>query len=121
MDALEGSTSRAALEGAFALISEAREWLRLARELGFGALADPDAWLARLQAPGTVLEPAEFLDAGSLLETSGWLKQQFREDADKFPLLAARCASLADFPPFHPPILPAFLPNAQSPPTPAHT
>jgi len=72
----------------------------LARELGFGALADPDAWLARLEAPGTVLEPAEFLDAGSLLETSGWLKQQFREDADKFPLLAARCASLGDFPGF---------------------
>jgi len=44
-----------------------------------------------------VLEPAEFLDAGSLLETSGWLKQQFREDADKFPLLAARCASLGRF------------------------
>src|SRR5258707_1225044 len=41
IDGLEVSMSRAALEGAFALISEAREWLRVARELGFGALAEP--------------------------------------------------------------------------------
>src|SRR6266446_6509322 len=113
IDGLEVSTSRAALEGAFALISEAREWLRLARELGFSALADPDAWLARLEAPGTVLEPAEFLDAGSLLETSGWLKQQFREDADKFPLLAARCASLGDFRDVHAAIRRCVLPNGE--------
>ena len=97
IDALEVSTNRAGLENTFALIREAREWLRLARELGFGALADPETWMARLEAPGTVLEAAEFLDAGSLLETAGWLKQQFREDTDKFPLLAVRCASLGDF------------------------
>src|SRR5258708_18338580 len=83
IDGLEVSTSRAALEGAFALISEAREWLRLARELGFGALADPDAWLAPLEAPGTVLEPAEFLDERAVLDTSGRLKLQFRERAEQ--------------------------------------
>src|SRR6202521_4822221 len=97
VDALEFSTDRAALESAFALIREAREWLRGERELGFGALADPEMWLARLEAPGAVLEPGEFLDAGALLETLGWLRQQFREDAAKFPLLAGRAASLADF------------------------
>src|ERR1700741_1891490 len=70
IDALEVSTNRTALEDAFALIREAGEWLRLARELGFGALADPEQWMARLEAPGAVLEPPEFLDAGSLLETS---------------------------------------------------
>jgi len=44
------------------------------------------------------LEPAEFLDAGSLLETSGWLKQQFLEDADKNSRCWRRCcASLGDF------------------------
>src|SRR5271165_6492212 len=113
IDALEVSTNRAALEGGFALIREAREWLRLERELGFGALADPEQWMARLEAPGTVLEAAEFLDAGSLLETSGWLKQQFREDADKFPLLAARCASLGDFRDLQAAIRRCVLPNGE--------
>jgi len=72
---LEPGTDRAALECAFALIREGREWLRAERELGFGALADPAPWLEKLGAPGVVLEPAEFLDAGSLLETSAWLRQ----------------------------------------------
>jgi len=97
VDALRPGTDRAALEAAFALIREAREWLRDARELGFGALADPATWLERLEAPGAVLAPAEFLDAASLLEVAGWLKQQFREEAAKFPLLAARAMSLMDF------------------------
>ncbi len=97
IDGLEPGGTREALEGAFALIREAREWLRLGRELGFGALADPAGWLQRLESPGAVLEAADFLDAGSLLETSGWLRQQFREQATKSPLLAMRAASLADF------------------------
>ncbi|HEY6265412.1 MAG TPA: endonuclease MutS2 [Candidatus Acidoferrum sp.] len=97
VDALEPRTDRAALESAFAFIREAREWLRAGRELGFGALADPQGWLEKLEGPGMVLEPGEFLDAVSLLETSGWLRQQFREEAAKFPLLAARAAALSDF------------------------
>ncbi len=88
---------RAALESAFAMIREAREWLRAGRELGFGALADPQGWLEKIEGPGAVLEPGEFLDAASLLETAGWLKHQFRDEAAKFPLLAARASSLADF------------------------
>ena len=32
-----------------------------------------------------------------MLETAGWLRQQFREEAAKFPLLAARTTALADF------------------------
>ena len=32
---------------------------------------------------GRVLEAADFLDAGSLLETAAWLRQQFREEADE--------------------------------------
>jgi DNA mismatch repair protein MutS2 len=85
------------LNNEFALIREAREWLRQGRELGFGALADPEEWLARTEGPGVVLEAAQILDAASLLETAGWLRQQFREDAAQFPLLAARAASVADF------------------------
>src|ERR1700693_2234602 len=79
MARLEPGQDRAALEGAFALIREAREWLRAGRELGFGALADPEGWLARLEAPGAVIDAADFLDAGSLLETASWLGKQFQE------------------------------------------
>src|SRR2546423_6196791 len=97
VDALEPVTDRHPLENAFAQIREAREWLRAGRELGFGGLADPKKWLESIEGPGVVLEPADLLDAASLLETAGWLRQQFREDAANFPLLAARSASLADF------------------------
>src|SRR3979490_275343 len=97
VNSLEPGVDRAVLESAFALIREAAEWLRAGRDLGFGALADPQGWLERIEGPGMALEPGEFLDAASLLETAGWLRQQFREEAVKFPLLAARTASLADF------------------------
>ncbi len=97
IDALEFTQNRRALEPAFALIREAREWLRAERELGFGTLADPKGWLERIEGPSAVLERGEFLDVASLLETAGWLRQQFREDAAKFPLLAERATVLADF------------------------
>ncbi len=113
VSALEPRTDRASLETGFALIREAREWLRAERELGFGALADPEHWLARLEAPGVVLEAPEFLDAGSLLETAGWLRQQFREEAVKFPLLAAEAARLADFRDLQTAIKRCILPNGE--------
>src|SRR6266576_881998 len=52
VNALEPGMERAALESAFALIREAGEWLRAERELGFGALADPQGWLEGLEGPG---------------------------------------------------------------------
>lgn len=110
---LEPGTNRAALENSFALIREGREWLRAERELGFGALADPAPWLEKLDAPGVVLEPGEFLDAGSLLETVAWLRLQFREEASKFPLLAARSATLADFKDLQAAIKRCVLPNGE--------
>jgi DNA mismatch repair protein MutS2 len=110
---LEPGSDRAALDGAFALIREARECLRLARELGFGALADPEKWLERLEAPVTVLEPGDFLDAASLLEITAWLRQQFREEGAKFPLLAARSAALADFRDVQAAIRRCILPNGE--------
>src|SRR5271170_5815372 len=97
IDALEFGTDRAALEAAFALIREAREWLRGGGELGFGGLADPQQWLEKIEGPGIVLEAKELLGAASLLETTGWLRGQFREEAAKFPLLVARATSLGDF------------------------
>ncbi|HKT46643.1 MAG TPA: Smr/MutS family protein [Candidatus Acidoferrales bacterium] len=113
IEALVFSRERAALESAFALIREAREWLRAGRELGFGALADPEGWLAKIEGPGAVLEARELLDAASLLETAGWLRQQFREDAASFPLLAARASAVADFRDALSAIRRCILPNAE--------
>lgn len=113
VDAFEPGTNRAALESAFALIREAREWLRASHELGFGALADPQGWLERIEGPGAVLDPAELLDAASLLETAAWLRQQFHEEAAKFPLLAARAASVGDFRDAHAAIRRCLLPNGE--------
>src|ERR1700681_996958 len=97
VDDLKPGMDRHATTAALALIREAREWLRAARELVFGALADPQSWLERIDGPGMVLEAREFLDAATLLETAGWLRQQFREEETKFPLLAARAAALSEF------------------------
>jgi DNA mismatch repair protein MutS2 len=113
INALEPGVDRVALEAGFARIREAQEWLRAGRELGFGGLADPENWLERIEGPAAMLEAREFLDAASLLETSGWLRLQFREDAAKFPLLAARAASLGDFRDVLAAIRRCILPNAE--------
>src|SRR5713101_6211426 len=113
VNGLEPGMDRAALESAFALIREAAEWLRAGRELGFGALADPQGWLEHIEGPGMALEPGEFLDAASLLETAGRLRRQFREEAVKFPLLAARAAAISDFRDVHAAIRRCVLPNGE--------
>src|SRR5260370_193382 len=110
-DVLELGGDRGGLESGFALIREAAEWLRAGRELGFGALADPQGWLERIEGMGAALEPGEFMDAASLLETAGWLRQQFREEAVKFPLLAARGSLLGGFRGVHAAIRRCVLPN----------
>jgi DNA mismatch repair protein MutS2 len=112
-DGLQPGTDRAAITASFALIREAREWLRAARELGFGALADPQNWLERIEGPGMVLEAREFLDAATLLETAGWLRQQFREEETKFPLLAERAATLSEFKDLLAVIRRSVLPNGE--------
>jgi len=96
IDVLAFSTDRAHLEAQFDLIAEAVAYLRAGSDLGFGALPDPEAWLAKAEAPGEILTPLELLDAASLVESTEALRQTFRGDAPKFPLLAARAASLAD-------------------------
>jgi DNA mismatch repair protein MutS2 len=113
VDALEFRRDRAALDREFALVREAREWLRAGRELGFGSLADPQGWLARIEGPGAVLEAGEFLDAASLLETPRWLRRQFREEAAKFPLLAAHTGALDDFQDILDAVRRCILPNAE--------
>jgi DNA mismatch repair protein MutS2 len=97
IDALQFHTDRAGLEAEFAHIREASEWLRLGRDLGFGGLADPSEWLTQIEGPGIALEARELLHAAYLLEIVGWLRVQFREDGEKFPLLAAQAGSVGDF------------------------
>ncbi|HKV23420.1 MAG TPA: Smr/MutS family protein [Candidatus Acidoferrum sp.] len=97
VEALEFGTDLEALQTAFALIREAREWLRAGNELGFGALSDPEEWLEKIEGPGVVLEAKELLDAASLLETAGWLRVRFRESGITAPLLNTRAAAIADF------------------------
>jgi DNA mismatch repair protein MutS2 len=87
----------AALDTEFVLVNEAASYLRAGSELGFGSFADPEQWLARLVVPAAVLSIAEFLDAISLLEIAGSLRQLFKVDAAKYPQLAARAAALGDF------------------------
>jgi DNA mismatch repair protein MutS2 len=113
IDALAFSTDGAALESEFALIREGREWLRAARDLGFGALVDPQDWLAKIEGLGIVLEAKELLDAATLLETSPWLRQQFREEAPKFPLLTERVGSVGDFRELHTAIRRCILPGGE--------
>jgi DNA mismatch repair protein MutS2 len=97
VDGLTFRQDRGALDAEFALIREAREWLRGSGELGFGALADPEEWLTKIDGPGAVLEAKELLNAASLLETAAWLREQFREEAAKFPLLRAKASAVTDF------------------------
>jgi DNA mismatch repair protein MutS2 len=90
VDGLAFSRDRARLEREFATIAEAVEWLRQGSEMGFGGLADPDGWFARIDRPGSVLEPGELLQVASLADSAAWLRESFREERTTFPLLAGR-------------------------------
>ncbi|HME11473.1 MAG TPA: endonuclease MutS2 [Candidatus Acidoferrum sp.] len=113
IDGLQFSQDRTALEAEFALIREAREWLRAARELGFGGLSDPQEWLEKIAGLGVVLEAKELLDAVTLLETASWLRQEFREEAAAFALLSARAAAVGDFRELHAAIRRCVLPGGE--------
>jgi len=113
IEVLGPSQDAEALRGELALIREAAEYLRAGSELGFGSLADPEGWLAHLAAPGLVLSPAELLDVASLAETAASVRQTFKSDAAKFPLLAARAAALPDLRHVATAIRRAVLPNGE--------
>jgi DNA mismatch repair protein MutS2 len=104
VESLAPSQDRAALAEDFGLVREAMEWLRDGQQLGFGGLADPEPWLARLDpaiagsdASSAVLTPMELLDAASLIETVGWLKEYFKNEKKPSPRLEARTELLGDF------------------------
>jgi DNA mismatch repair protein MutS2 len=113
IEALEPRQDREWLSGEFALVREAVSYLRSGAELGFGSLADPEGWLARLSVPASILSSAELLDAVSLIETVTGLRQTFKTDASKFPLLAGCVAGLADLRHLSTAIRHAVLPNGE--------
>ncbi|MHB8675474.1 MAG: endonuclease MutS2 [Candidatus Acidiferrales bacterium] len=113
IDMLAPSTDADALRSAFELVREAIAYFRSGAELGFGSLADPADWLARLAMPASSLSAAEILDAASLMDTSTSLKQTLRGEAAKYPRLAERAASLADFRSLSADIRRAILPNGE--------
>jgi DNA mismatch repair protein MutS2 len=95
-EALTPEQDVARLDAEFALVREAVAYLRAGSELGFGSLADPDKWLARLALPASVLSIAELLDVASLAETVQGVRQAFKGEALKYPRLAERAVALAD-------------------------
>jgi len=113
VEVLAFSTDRAQLTSEFALIAESIAYLRVGSDLGFGALPDPDGWLAKLEAPGVVLAAAELLDAAALADTAEWLRQDFHASAAKSPLLAARAGAIADLRPLRREIRKTILPNGE--------
>jgi DNA mismatch repair protein MutS2 len=103
----------AALGTEFTLIDDAVAYLRRGSELGFGSLADPETWFARLAVPASVLSVGELLDATSLIELANAVRQTFKEDAAKHPQLSARAAALADLRHLTAAIRHAILPNGE--------
>jgi len=103
----------AALDVEFALVREAVAYLRAGSELGFGSLADPEPWLARLIVPGSILVTGELLDVASLMDTAHAVRQTFKEDAAKYPRLGERAAALVDFRHLSTAIRRAILPNGE--------
>src|SRR5258706_5157060 len=98
VDALAFSTDRAALNAVFALIAEANAYRHDGSEMGFGSVADPEAWLAALESPASVLTPPLLLAVASLTDTAASLRETFRTSCidifrnlpGKFPLLTPR-------------------------------
>jgi DNA mismatch repair protein MutS2 len=103
----------AALDLEFALVREAVAYLREGSELGFGSLADPEPWLARLIIPGSILVTGELLDVASLMDTAQAVRQTFKEDATKYPRLSERAAAFVDFRHLSTAIRRTILPNGE--------
>ncbi len=112
-EALAPQQNRETLESEFALIREAVGWLEAGSELGFSSLADPEAWMSRLSVAGAVLEPAELLEVVSLTEAAAGVRQAFKAEGAKYPLIAARAEALADFRHISSTIRRAVMPNGE--------
>jgi DNA mismatch repair protein MutS2 len=113
MEALAPRQDAAALDGEFALVNEAVAYLRAGSELGFGSLADPQDWLARVVVPAAVLSSTELLDVASLTESVLAVRQTFHSESAKYPRLTERARSLTDFRHLSAAIRRAVMPNGE--------
>jgi DNA mismatch repair protein MutS2 len=113
MEALAPRQDAAALDGEFALVNEAVAYLRAGSELGFGSLADPQDWLARVAVPAAVLSSTELLDVASLTESVLAVRQTFHSESAKYPRLTERARSLTDFRHLSAAIRRAVMPNGE--------
>lgn len=113
IESLEQSQDVAALNSEFALVREAVAYLRTGSELGFGSLADPETWLARLAVPASVLSIADFLNAVTLVESVETVKQTFKGAKQKYPNFTARADALSDQRTIAKAIHQAVLPNGE--------
>jgi DNA mismatch repair protein MutS2 len=113
MQSLAARQEALGLDAEFALVREGVAYLRAGSDLGFGSLADPDLWLARLVIPASVLSAAELLDVASLAETAGSIRLTFKSEAAKYPRLAERAAALPDFRHLSTAIRRAIMPNGE--------
>lgn len=111
--ALVACQDAAALDAEFVLVHEGVAYFRAGSEFGFGSLADPEPWLARLVIPGSILVPAELLDVASLMDTSQAVRQAFKGEAAKYPRLTEVAAALVDFRDLSTAIRRAVLPNGE--------
>lgn len=113
IEALSPQLDTTVLDAEFGLISEAVGYLRSNADFGLGSLADPEAWLARLAIPTSVLSIGELLDARSLMEIRNSVRETFKPEAGRLSRLAARGAALADFRHLATAIRRAILPNGE--------
>ncbi len=111
--ALEMRQDRDTLNLEFALLRESTAYLRDGSEFGFGSLADPEPWLARLVVPGSILASAELLDVASLMDMTNAVRQAFKNDSAKHPILTKTASSLVDFRHLSTVIRRAILPNGE--------
>ncbi len=110
---LQTRQDAAALETEFALVSEGVAYFRGGTDFGFGSLADPEAWIARLTVPGAILVSAELLEVASLMDTAHAVRETFKGEGTKYPRLAEVAAALVDFRHLSMAIRRAILPNGE--------
>lgn len=101
LEQLEPTTDRQTLEQLHAETAEAIELLEEAAStkglaIRFGSLPDVDAALTRIAIEGTSLDGKELHDLIQWLDRASELRATLQQTADRYPLLAARAANLAD-------------------------
>lgn len=113
IQALTPSQDAEFLNSEFALLREAIAYLRTGSELGFGSLADPEAWLAQLVIPASILSSSDLLESASLMDAAVAVRQTFREEHGNYPRLFERAESLLNFRHLSTAIRRAVLPNGE--------